>query len=84
MPSASKFPLAVEFLPRADGLLLHVLYAADRYLESTVERIVSWIVDFLVAIGRHGPGAPLSEFTSWARPAAERFARFQDPTVTPG
>lgn len=80
MPTTSKFPFAIEFLPRPEGLLLHVLYAADHYLPSTVERVVSRIVDFLQTLAKVGPTAPLDGYS--ARPAPQRFARFWDRPIT--
>jgi phthiocerol/phenolphthiocerol synthesis type-I polyketide synthase E len=76
LPTTSKFPFAIEFLPSSDGLLLHVLYAADRYLQSTVERTVSRIVDFLHTLAKVGPGAPL--YGPRVQPAWDRFARLRD------
>ncbi|MGH3325353.1 MAG: condensation domain-containing protein, partial [Streptomyces sp.] len=76
LPATSKFPFAIEFLARPDGLQLHVLYAADRYLPSTVDRVVSHIVDFLQTLAVVGPGAPLDGYR--ARPARTPFARLRD------
>lgn len=77
-PATSKFPLAVEFLPRPDGLAVHVLYAIDRYLPSTVERALGRIAAFLEALARGGPATPINEFVSGSRPCQERFARFRE------
>ncbi|WP_035305100.1 type I polyketide synthase [Actinokineospora inagensis] len=73
LPTTSKFPFAIELLPRADGLLLHVLYAADRYRKSTVERWVAYVEDFLRTLAKVGVEAALDAPDAPA--AAERFAR---------
>jgi hypothetical protein len=76
VPATSKFPFAIEFLARPGDLQLHVLYAADRYLPSTVDRVVSDILDFLQTLAVAGPGAPLDGYRR--RPAPTRFARLRD------
>lgn len=77
LPTTSKFPLAVEFLPRADGLLVHVLYAADRYLPETIDRFLQHIERFFDVMVCEGTDAPLSRVTapSTGALAQERFGR---------
>lgn len=77
LPTTSKFPLAVEFLPRADGLLVHVLYAADRYLPETIDRFLRHIVRFFDVTVCEGTDAPLSRVaaSSTGALAQERFGR---------
>ncbi|MFD0800043.1 condensation domain-containing protein [Streptomonospora algeriensis] len=70
LPTTPKFPLAVEFLPRGDGLLLHVLYAADRYLPSSVERLLARVARFLELLAEQGPQASVKELSTRRGPAA--------------
>ncbi|WP_435109853.1 beta-ketoacyl synthase N-terminal-like domain-containing protein [Nocardiopsis synnemataformans] len=70
LPTRPKFPLAVEFLPRGDGLLIHALYAADRYLPATVERLLGRVARFLELLAEQGPDTPLKELFAQRDPAA--------------
>ncbi|PDP87148.1 hypothetical protein CQJ94_13390 [Glycomyces fuscus] len=69
LPTTPKFPLAVEFLPRGDGLLLHALYAADRYLPSSVELLLTRVSRFLELLAERGPGTPVADLFARRRPA---------------
>lgn len=87
LPATAKFALAVEFEPRQDGLAVHALYAADRYLATTIERLLERSIRYLEALACDGPDALLSEVfpKHVARPARERFAqRFQQLHNAPG
>ncbi|WP_285733451.1 type I polyketide synthase [Nocardiopsis sp. ATB16-24] len=70
LPTTPKFPLAVEFLPRGDGLLVHALYAADRYLPSSVERLLARVTRFLELLAERGPRTPVEELFDRRGPAA--------------
>jgi acyl transferase domain-containing protein len=75
-PSTSKFALAVEFLPRTDGLLIHILYAADQYLPSTIDRFLARILHYLESLSTGGVNLPLSRvFNEVTIPVRARFAR---------
>ncbi|MFE9853195.1 beta-ketoacyl synthase N-terminal-like domain-containing protein [Streptomyces sp. NPDC005576] len=76
LPGTAKFPLAVEFLPRGDGLLVHVLYDAGRYRPATVQTLLDRVCHFLALFAEHGAQAPVTDpAADRARPAAERFSR---------
>jgi acyl transferase domain-containing protein len=77
LPETSKFALAIEFLPQRDGLLVHVLYAADRYLPVTIDRLLERILRYLEALATGGKDLPLSSVfvEQPATPPRERFAR---------
>ena len=77
LPTTSKFALAVEFLPRQDGLLVHVLYDADRYLPATIDRLLERILRYLESLTDGGIDMPLASLIveKAAMPARERFAQ---------
>jgi hypothetical protein len=86
LPATSKFALAVEFLPREDGLLVHVLYAADRYLPGTIDSLLQRILRYLESLASDGPGVSLSSVfgDQPPMPARARFARrFTEDRETP-
>ncbi|HEV8241846.1 MAG TPA: condensation domain-containing protein [Thermoanaerobaculia bacterium] len=76
LPTASKFALAVEFLPKADGLWINALYAADQYLQGTIDLLLERTLRYLARLADNGAHVPaLSLFDK--RPTApirERFA----------
>ncbi|WP_338676004.1 beta-ketoacyl synthase N-terminal-like domain-containing protein [Streptomyces sp. SCSIO 30461] len=76
LPATAKFPLAVEFLPRGDGLLIHVLYDADRYRPASVQTMLDRVCHFLTSFAEHGAQAPVTDPAAGrTRPAGERFSR---------
>lgn len=90
LPATSKFALAVEFLPRRDGLMVHVLYAAGRYRPSTIERLLKRTVGYLECLAAGDLSRLLSELPREPdSPAprerfAQRFGRLQRaPTGSP-
>lgn len=85
-PTSSKFPLAVEFLPNAEGLLLQFLYDADRYGPATLNRCLDRIVRFFELLTREGPEASLTELAAAEAPAPlkERFALRVQPVRADG
>jgi hypothetical protein len=50
LPASSKFPLAGECLPRRDGLVAHVLFAADRYWPEAIGRLRQCLFCFFGAL----------------------------------
>ena len=77
LPAHAKFPLAVEFLPRPDGLLVHALYANNRYSAATIEKFVGQIVRFLELLAKGKGDALLSTLVTPApsESARTRFAQ---------
>lgn len=73
-PGAAKFPLAVELLPRPDGLLLHALYARDLYRRESVGRVLSRTARYLQVLAERGADVPLRELEEPRSAARQRFA----------
>jgi hypothetical protein len=84
LPERAKFALAIEFLPRADGLMIHALYDADHYRPAIVERVLATIRRLLEAMTNARRAAPLAEVLAGPEEPvrrdrfARRFGRFRD------
>lgn len=72
-PGAAKFPLAVEFLPKEDGLLLHAIYSSDLYRRDTIDRVLTRTARYLQLLAEFGPEVPLQELTGPLREPRQRF-----------
>jgi hypothetical protein len=77
-PAHVKFDLSIEFVPRADGLLIHVLYPTDRYLTTTVQRFVERLAGLLTTIAERGTDIPVARPPSVGPATGQVRARFAE------